>query len=77
MVSNDTLPEFLKVARTINECFHAYGIHSATLQPETPAYISIEGDHESKETQSFHKRPLEKCQVVCSPVCEELTCCSH
>ena len=26
--------DFTKLAKTVNECFHAYGIHSVTLQPE-------------------------------------------
>lgn len=29
------MSSFLEKARTVNECLHAYGIHSATLQPET------------------------------------------
>lgn len=69
------MPEFLKVAKTMNECFHAYGIHSATLQPEITSYIPVKDDQASEETQYLRKLSLEKCQVVCSSVCEELTCC--
>ena len=69
------MPEFLKVAKTMNECFHAYGIHSATLQPEIASYIPVKDGQASEETQHLRKLSLEKCQVVCSAVCEELTCC--
>ncbi|EHA27576.1 hypothetical protein ASPNIDRAFT_141231 [Aspergillus niger ATCC 1015] len=34
MVSDCSVPSFLKLSKTINECFHAYGIHSTTIQPE-------------------------------------------
>lgn len=35
VVSDQSMSSFLEKARTVNECLHAYGIHSATLQPET------------------------------------------
>lgn len=31
------MSNFIEKARTVNECLHAYGIHSSTLQPETTA----------------------------------------
>lgn len=34
MVSDKTVSTFMERARTVSECLHAYGIHSATLQPE-------------------------------------------
>ncbi|KAK7750794.1 hypothetical protein SLS62_007193 [Diatrype stigma] len=34
VVSNNDVVDFMERARTISECLHAYGIHSATLQPE-------------------------------------------
>ncbi|KAI8629308.1 cation efflux protein [Xylariaceae sp. FL1651] len=34
VVSNNEMAEFMDQAKTVNECLHAYGIHSATLQPE-------------------------------------------
>ncbi|GFF78195.1 metal ion resistance protein/transporter (Zrc1), putative [Aspergillus lentulus] len=33
-VSNELIADFMDKAKIINECFHAYGIHSTTLQPE-------------------------------------------
>ena len=34
VVSSNEVTDFMERARTISECLHAYGIHSATLQPE-------------------------------------------
>ncbi|XXG99444.1 hypothetical protein Hte_005783 [Hypoxylon texense] len=34
VVSNNEMADFMSRARTVGECLHAYGIHSATLQPE-------------------------------------------
>ncbi|KAI1142010.1 cation efflux protein [Hypoxylon sp. FL0543] len=34
VVSNNEMADFMDRARTVGECLHAYGIHSATLQPE-------------------------------------------
>ncbi|KAI1775471.1 cation efflux protein [Hypoxylon cercidicola] len=34
VVSNNEMTNFMDRARTVGECLHAYGIHSATLQPE-------------------------------------------
>ncbi|GAP84782.1 putative cation diffusion facilitator family metal ion protein [Rosellinia necatrix] len=34
VVSNNDVTEFMDQAKTVKECLHAYGIHSATLQPE-------------------------------------------
>ncbi|PTU23552.1 hypothetical protein P175DRAFT_0177250 [Aspergillus ochraceoroseus IBT 24754] len=34
VVSDDLVGDFMQTAKIINECFHAYGIHSTTLQPE-------------------------------------------
>ncbi|KAJ5090529.1 hypothetical protein N7532_009213 [Penicillium argentinense] len=65
VVSDPSVSGFLKTARTINECFHAYGIHSATLQPE----VLVEGDAYAAGEKSL------RCQVVCGTMCEALTCC--
>ncbi|OQD73623.1 hypothetical protein PENDEC_c014G04016 [Penicillium decumbens] len=60
VVSEPSVASFLNTARTINQCLHAYGIHSATIQPEVMS-----------ETESGESR----CQVVCGTLCEALTCC--
>ncbi|KAE8156699.1 cation efflux family-domain-containing protein [Aspergillus tamarii] len=77
VVSDPSVTNFAKTTKTINECFHAYGIHSATLQPEAcPIAEAICTEHESAETvQELRKRSLEKCQMMCGTLCEELTCC--
>ncbi|KAI1799050.1 putative cation diffusion facilitator family metal ion transporter [Daldinia bambusicola] len=40
VVSNNDMADFMSRARTVSECLHAYGIHSATLQPELATPIS-------------------------------------
>ncbi|CEJ55343.1 hypothetical protein PMG11_01607 [Penicillium brasilianum] len=67
VVSDPSVSTFLKTAKTINECFHAYGIHSATLQPE----ILCEVD----ETSLTSGEKGRQCQIVCGALCEALTCC--
>ncbi|SPN98578.1 related to cation diffusion facilitator family metal ion transporter [Cephalotrichum gorgonifer] len=47
VVSDDSVPTFIETGKHINECLHAYGIHSATLQPE----LSIH-NRESREPRS-------------------------
>lgn len=76
VTSEKTLSSFADTARIINECFHAYGIHSATLQPEiaVPTVVSQE------ETQSFLRqrsrvRADAVCQNTCGSLCEPLMCC--
>lgn len=64
VVSDPSVAGFLQTAKTINECFHAYGIHSATLQPEVLA-----------EGQDVVGDKVPRCQVVCGTLCEALTCC--
>ncbi|RAL13672.1 putative di-, tri-valent inorganic cation transporter [Aspergillus homomorphus CBS 101889] len=66
MLSDSSVPRFLKLTKTINECFHAYGIHSTTIQPE----VVHPGTIARLETEE-----LEKCQVVCGTMCTGLTCC--
>ncbi|KAK3487688.1 cation efflux family-domain-containing protein [Neurospora hispaniola] len=36
VLTEDGIVNFMDKARTIGECLHAYGIHSATVQPELP-----------------------------------------
>ncbi|GME33782.1 putative cation diffusion facilitator 1 protein [Neofusicoccum parvum] len=37
VVGEESLSTFMQKAQTVSECLHAYGIHSATLQPELAA----------------------------------------
>lgn len=88
MVSEDTVTGFARVAATITECLHAYGIHSATIQPELPlrnipppgaAAVST-GRHEAGEdgarARSVTSANGEVCTVGCKAAgCVDLTCC--
>ncbi|KAJ5929613.1 hypothetical protein N7454_006563 [Penicillium verhagenii] len=68
VVSDLSVSSFLKTAKTINKCFHAYGIHSVTLQPEVLAEFETDVVHP-------HGEKAPRCQVVCGTLCEALTCC--
>lgn len=69
------------------ECLHAYGIHSATLQPETmisPKMMVHEGvevhstaveDEDDSNNIRRRKGDQEGCQLVCSDLCEPKRCC--
>lgn len=71
VVDDHSVTNFLKTAKIVNECFHAYGIHSTTLQPEVLAGV----DHSSMALDTNNQRSIPRCQIVCGAVCEELTCC--
>lgn len=66
VVSEPTMESFMEIAKIITQCFHAYGIHSATLQPEVASDMSVVYPDGEK---------VPRCQVVCGTVCETLTCC--
>lgn len=87
VVSDESMSSFLEKARTVNECLHAYGIHSATLQPETVSSArreeaaSATGNNDTTESissSSLSRRRLNPvaCQVVCSNLCQNLMCCT-
>ncbi|CAG8237899.1 unnamed protein product [Penicillium salamii] len=70
-ISKETIPEFVQIANTMTECFHSYGIHSATVQPElgsTSASAIASGT-------DVHSDWSKLCQVKCRTSCEVLTCC--
>lgn len=74
LTSDDSLANFMKQAQLINECLHAYGIHSTTLQPELVAPIRQNNDG---GMQGLHQRSVKGpgCQINCGSLCEDLTCC--
>ncbi|KAG4415553.1 hypothetical protein IFR04_011317 [Cadophora malorum] len=74
LTSNDSLTNFMNQARLINECLHAYGIHSTTLQPELATTIGVDG---GRELNGLRQRPVKtaSCQISCGSLCEDLTCC--
>ncbi|EWG45684.1 hypothetical protein FVEG_06383 [Fusarium verticillioides 7600] len=90
-VDSRTVQGFADKAKIIMECLHAYGVHSATLQPEvleaSPVIMpdsgpgsqdqatSIDANHSVCRTQ----RPRgseQECQVICGSSCEGLRCCA-
>ncbi|KAF3910366.1 hypothetical protein ABW20_dc0100665 [Dactylellina cionopaga] len=82
VVSSRVLENFVELAKVLNECFHAYGIHSATLQPE----LAEDGTEESTDNGSVtslpglrRRQPSSRsvCRITCgTTTCEALTCCS-
>lgn len=74
VVSDADVASFMEKARTISECLHAYGIHSATLQPEivvgAPPALGQEAAADGGQL-------LPPCQMMCGTgMCENLRCCS-
>ncbi|KAM3085078.1 hypothetical protein ACMFMG_003514 [Clarireedia jacksonii] len=55
---------FMGQAKLVRECFHAYGIHSVTLQAEAPNGAILDVIEAAK------------CLTTCGSLCEDLTCCS-
>ncbi|KAH7378269.1 cation efflux system protein czcD [Pyrenochaeta sp. MPI-SDFR-AT-0127] len=82
VVSDPDIASFMSKAKIFSQCLHAYGIHSATLQPELAA-APVAGDNDSRElisgvtsTISTARPSFEKCGVPCGILCEELKCCN-
>lgn len=88
VVSEEHLGAFMEKAQTFSECLHAYGIHSATLQPELAASdseteaegtgsgtVSGSGSGASSVAGSLRQR-VAKCGLTCGTLCEPLMCCN-
>ena len=76
VVSDPDVESFMRKAKVITECLHAYGIHSATLQPELPVPRMADDDAtEVGSEMTTARTSLEKCGVPCGSVCDELKCC--
>ncbi|KAH6643613.1 cation efflux system protein czcD [Boeremia exigua] len=76
VVSDPDVESFMKKAKVITECLHAYGIHSVTLQPELPRQRAVADDEATEVASAMTTRTsMEKCGVPCGTVCEELKCC--
>ncbi|KAJ4270287.1 hypothetical protein NW762_001963 [Fusarium torreyae] len=89
VVDGRTVEGFASKAKIIMECLHAYGVHSATLQPEvlTPGPVTIsDSAPESQATlidanpsASRRRRPRggeQDCQLICGSLCDGLRCCA-
>jgi zinc transporter 1 len=85
------MSNFIEKARTVNECLHAYGIHSSTLQPETAEDVaqapqetavattaSTSGSVSEGVGSALRRRRLDPaaCQIICSNLCHNLMCCA-
>ncbi|KAI5921271.1 cation efflux protein [Camillea tinctor] len=53
VVSNNEMSDFMDRARTVSECLHAYGIHSATLQPELSSSSVLATPAENSQANSL------------------------
>lgn len=88
VVDGRTVKSFSDKARIIMECLHAYGIHSATLQPEVLAGPPVTMTDGATDTQATaidasldtlrrrQQRGEEECQLICGELCEGLRCCA-
>ena len=89
VVDDRTLEGFADKAKIIMECLHAYGVHSATLQPEvlvsSPVTMSDSGpespitsiDANHRTFSSRQQRGGERnCQLICGSLCDGLRCCA-
>lgn len=76
VVSNPDIASFMSKAKVFSECLHAYGIHSATLQPEIMSASGIEILSDAISGTSMARSSLEKCGVPCGLQCSELKCCT-
>ncbi|CAI6341092.1 unnamed protein product [Periconia digitata] len=65
----EELGGFMEKRKVVGECLHAYGIHSATLQPE----LVSEAGRASQDTAVGAEE--KKCGVTCGTICEPLKCC--
>ncbi|KAF1836389.1 cation efflux protein [Decorospora gaudefroyi] len=85
VVSDPDIASFMKKAKIFSECLHAYGIHSATLQPELVVSSGEVARMDEAGNEMISLVPsatntvrasLEKCGLPCGVLCEELKCCN-
>jgi zinc transporter 1 len=79
VIADPSLDHFQAIAKTMNECLHAYGIHSATIQPEIASSgVQIEGVDTEASSRVVHRRSVREasgCEIHCGSMCEEKSCC--
>lgn len=86
VVSDENVANFMQRAKTVSECLHAYGIHSATIQPElinseaTGREDAVSFSAASTASTIVRRRlpaAVGACQMLCGKgLCEGLMCCS-
>ncbi|KAL1625078.1 hypothetical protein SLS56_007505 [Neofusicoccum ribis] len=59
VVGEESLSTFMQKAQTVSECLHAYGIHSATLQPELAAPSAASSTSELAKPQNSSQMHIE------------------
>ncbi|KAL6898412.1 cation efflux protein [Trichoderma evansii] len=85
VVDGRTVKSFTDKAKVIMECLHAYGIHSATLQPEVqpavgePETLSTSVSVGSDTGTTTQRRPGNgsNCQILCGSQCGGMRCCTQ
>ncbi|KAL4803954.1 cation efflux protein [Aspergillus unguis] len=79
-MANHSVSEFSTLAATIKECFHEYGIHSVSIQPEIAAPIktvALAHDQGEINEMGVPEKFDDECQSKCSSLCKELACCGR
>jgi len=89
VIDDPSLERFMEQVKTMNECFHAYGVHSATIQPELgprrrrPAVadpsadstLAGEAGDQADAAAEDTSSPTSECQMSCGSQCEKMSCC--
>lgn len=89
VVDGRTLEGFADKAKIIMECLHAYGVHSATIQPELVASSPVTMSDSGPESQAtlldanhialtrrLSRGGEHNCQLICGSLCDGLRCCA-
>ncbi|PNY28760.1 Zinc/cadmium resistance protein [Tolypocladium capitatum] len=79
VVGGMTISKFTDKAKIIMECLHAYGIHSATLQPEIlPPYETPASSAQLQGESAAPRRRRDRshCQLICGNLCGGMRCCA-
>ncbi|KAK5806569.1 hypothetical protein VI817_000827 [Penicillium citrinum] len=88
VLDGEIVLNFDGLSSTIRECFHAYGVHSVTIQPEVQSFQKVSSgdstgkstgreasDPEAKGKRRMSPEELQQCNVGCGNLCLDLTCC--
>lgn len=88
VLDGEIVLNFNGLSSTIRECFHAYGVHSVTIQPEVQSFQKVSSgdstgkstgreasDPEAKGKRRMSPEELQQCNVGCGNLCLDLTCC--
>lgn len=72
--SPDGAERYMSVAKAVRKCLHAYGIHSATIQPE----FCTDGGHDHVQLDGPNggaKTDADSCLLECVDDCAAASCC--